>query len=85
MVLIDELCVHGGVEELVVGQHILKEGDVGLRLERQVERRKLSLFNEHFTPFTWEMSTPPFNIHTHSIEKRESQDSNRSAQVQLCK
>lgn len=30
LVLIDELGVHGGVEELVVGQDVLQEGDVGL-------------------------------------------------------
>lgn len=41
LVLIDELGVHGGVEELVVGQDILEERDVGLEMERQVERRLL--------------------------------------------
>lgn len=30
LVLVDELGVHGGVEELVVGQHVLEERDVGL-------------------------------------------------------
>lgn len=30
LVLVDELGVHGGVEELVVGQDVLQEGDVGL-------------------------------------------------------
>lgn len=30
LVLVDELGVHGGVQELVVGQDILEEGDVGL-------------------------------------------------------
>lgn len=40
LVLVDELSVHGGVEELVVGQNILEERDVGLEMERQ-ERRTL--------------------------------------------
>lgn len=35
LVLVDELGVHGGVEELVVGQHILQEWDVGLERETQ--------------------------------------------------
>lgn len=43
LVLVDELGVHGGVEELVVGQHVLQEWDVGLEMETQVERRKLEL------------------------------------------
>lgn len=30
LVLVDKLCVHCGVEKLVVGKHILEEGDVGL-------------------------------------------------------
>lgn len=34
LVLVDELGVHSGVEELVVGQDILQEGDVGLDVER---------------------------------------------------
>lgn len=34
LVLVDELGVHGGVEELVVGQDVLEEGDVGLHGER---------------------------------------------------
>lgn len=34
LVLIDELGVHGGVEELVVGQDVLQERDVGLQAER---------------------------------------------------
>lgn len=37
LVLIDELGVHGGVEELVVGQDVLQEGDVGLGGERERE------------------------------------------------
>lgn len=43
LVLVDELGVHGGVKELVVGQHVLQEWDVGLEGETQVERRKLEL------------------------------------------
>lgn len=35
LVLVDELGVHGGVEELVVGQNILKERDVGLEMEME--------------------------------------------------
>lgn len=38
LVLIDELRVHGGVEELVVGQNILEERDVGLEMDK--ERRR---------------------------------------------
>lgn len=38
LVLVDELGVHGGVEELVVGQHVLQEWDVGLEMETQAER-----------------------------------------------
>lgn len=34
LVLVDELGVHGGVEELVVGQDVLQERDVGLHVER---------------------------------------------------
>lgn len=34
LVLVDELGVHGGVEELVVGQDVLQEGDVGLDVDR---------------------------------------------------
>lgn len=41
LVLVDELGVHGGVEELVVGQNVLEERDVGLERERRVERRTL--------------------------------------------
>lgn len=40
LVLIDELGVHGGVEELVVGQNVLEERDVGLERERWMERRR---------------------------------------------
>lgn len=43
LVLVDELGVHGGVKELVVGQNILEEWDVGLEMETQVERGKLRL------------------------------------------
>lgn len=35
LVLVDELGVHGGVEELVVGQNILEERDVGLEMEME--------------------------------------------------
>lgn len=41
LVLVDELGVHGGVEELVVGQNVLEERDVGLERERWMERRRL--------------------------------------------
>lgn len=34
LVLVDELGVHGGVQELVVGQDVLQEGDVGLDVDR---------------------------------------------------
>lgn len=61
LVLVDELGVHGGVEELVVGQNILEERDVGLEMERQVERRKL--FNEHFTP----LAQTEENVNTHTV------------------
>lgn len=37
LVLVDELGVHSGVEELVVGQNILEEGDVGLEMERKTQ------------------------------------------------
>lgn len=37
LVLVDELGVHGGVEELVVGQDVLQERDVGLDGEREGE------------------------------------------------
>ncbi|KAG7243291.1 hypothetical protein INR49_011744 [Caranx melampygus] len=39
LVLIDELGVHGGVEELVVGEHILEEWDVGLEMDTDRHRR----------------------------------------------
>lgn len=39
LILVDELRVHGGVEELVVGQDILQEGDVGLETETQTEQK----------------------------------------------
>lgn len=47
LVLVDELGVHGGVEELVVGQHVLEEWDVGLRIKEGLrggagQRRKHS-------------------------------------------
>lgn len=38
-VLVDELGVHGGVQELIVGQDVLEEGDVGLKTGGQ--ERKL--------------------------------------------
>lgn len=34
LVLVDELRVHGGVEELVVGQNVLQEWDVGLEMQK---------------------------------------------------
>lgn len=37
LVLINELRVDGGVEELVVGQNVLEEWDVGLEVERQMK------------------------------------------------
>lgn len=39
LVLIDELGVNGGVEELVVGEHILEEWDVGLEMDTDRYRR----------------------------------------------
>lgn len=78
LVLVDELGVHGGVEELVVGQNILEERDVGLEMERQVERRKL--FNEHFTPLVHNQRKCK---HTQSIEEQQTQDSNRAAQYEV--
>lgn len=36
LVLVDELRVHGGVEELVVGKNILQERNVSL--EREIDR-----------------------------------------------
>lgn len=63
LVLVDELGVHGGVEELVVGQNILEERDVGLEMERQVERRKLSLFHEHIT----RLAQTEGNVNTHTV------------------
>lgn len=38
LVLVNELGVHGGVEELVIGQNILEEWDVGL--DKEEKRRK---------------------------------------------
>lgn len=78
LVLVDELGVHGGVEELVVGQNILEERDVGLEMERQVERRKL--FNEHFTPLVQNQRKCK---HTHIIEEQQTQDSNRAAEYEV--
>lgn len=43
LVLIDELGVHGGVEELVVGQDVLQEGDVGLDAQRKREGERGSI------------------------------------------
>lgn len=80
LVLVDELGVHGGVEELVVGQNILEERDVGLEMERQVERRKL--FNEHFTPLVQNQRKCK-HTHTHSIEEQPTQDSNRAAEYEV--
>lgn len=34
-VLVNELGVHGGVQELIVGKDILEERDVGLEIEGQ--------------------------------------------------
>lgn len=42
LVLVDELGVHGGVEELVVGQDVLQERDVGLDVDRD---GRFSLFH----------------------------------------
>lgn len=39
-VLVDELGVHGGVEELVVGQNILEEWDVGLEDKKKRQEEK---------------------------------------------
>lgn len=35
LVLVDELGVHGGVQELMVGQNVLEEWDVGLEMKRR--------------------------------------------------
>lgn len=43
LVLVDELGVHGGVEELVVGENILQERDVCLEMERQVDKQRRRL------------------------------------------
>lgn len=43
LVLVDELRIHGGVEELVVGKNILKERDVGLEMERQMDKPRRRL------------------------------------------
>lgn len=37
-VLVNELGVHGGVQELIVGEDVLEERDVGLNTERQRRR-----------------------------------------------
>lgn len=34
-VLIDELCVHGASQELVIAKHVLQEGNVGLQKEEE--------------------------------------------------
>ncbi len=52
LVLIDELGVDGGVQELMVGQNILEERDVGLEMERHAEKHtfiSLPSLNKHFT------------------------------------
>lgn len=41
LVLVDELGVHGGVEELVVGQDVLQERDVGLDAQRKRRRERM--------------------------------------------
>lgn len=40
LVLVDELGVDGGVEELVVGQDVLEERDVGLEMKKNRWRRR---------------------------------------------
>lgn len=40
LVLVDELGVDGGVEELVVGQNVLEERDVGLEMKKNRWRRR---------------------------------------------
>lgn len=52
LVLVDELGVHGGVEELVVGQDVLQERDVGLHVERGAK------FG-HFTHKIIKITLPP--------------------------
>lgn len=37
-ILVNELCVHGGVQELAVGQDILEERDVGLEKQKKTSR-----------------------------------------------
>lgn len=47
LVLVDELGVHGGVKELVVGQNILQERDVGLEVERGKLRSCMTFHISH--------------------------------------
>lgn len=42
LVLVNELGVHCGVQELVVGQNVLEERDVGLEMERKKRRTCVS-------------------------------------------
>lgn len=50
LVFVDELGVHGGVQELVVGQDILEEGDVGLEKKRvRCRKKKSQIFFSDFT------------------------------------
>lgn len=67
LVLVDELRVHGGVEELVVGQNVLQEWDVGLEMQREIERRKLYWLSKHFRQSCTECK----NLR-HNIERNES-------------
>lgn len=46
LVLIDELGVHGGVEELMVGEHILEEWDIGLQMDREKQEGTLVVISE---------------------------------------
>ena len=45
LVLVDELGVHGGVEELVVVKDVLEERDVGLETKRQMDKQRGEAFN----------------------------------------
>ena len=67
LVLVDELRVHGGVEELVVGENVLQEWDVGLEMQRGTERRKLYWLSKHFRQSYAERK----NLR-HNIERNES-------------
>lgn len=45
LVLVDELGIHGGVEELVIGKDVLEERDVGLEMKRQMDKQRGEAFN----------------------------------------